>query len=289
MIDVKRNGEWILVLVTILAAVGWVSSKETILEMPPLAFMGLRFLSSAFILFTVCLSTQQRINMTDVPKAIITGCLQSTNVILWILAISIGGQLGEGSFIMSLSVLMAPIVGWIFFKEKPLVIFWLSLPIAVVGLAFLSLSNGWHLSVNQLWFLISALAQAIFFVFNSRLVQKIAILPLICIQMFCTGTASLIISVFTESWPSSISFITLIWLIVSIFIATILRFALQFVGQKYVPVSNAAIIMILEPVFTTLAGVIVYLEPMPWTKWIGCFLILISLLSYRGYNFIHKK
>lgn len=107
--------------------------------------------------------------------------------------------------------------------------------------------------------------------------------------MLCTGTASLIISVFTESWPSSISFITLIWLIVSIFIATILRFALQFVGQKYVPVSNAAIIMILEPVFTTLAGVIVYLEPMPWTKWIGCFLILISLLSYRGYNFILKK
>ncbi|WLT06610.1 EamA family transporter [Gilliamella apis] len=49
------------------------------------------------------------------------------------------------------------------------------------------------------------------------------------------------------------------WLIVSIVIATILRFALQFVGQKYVPVCNAAIIMILEPVFTTLAGVIVYL------------------------------
>ena len=202
--------------------------------------------------------------------------MQSTNVILWILAISIGGQLGEGSFIMSLSVLMAPIVGWFFFRERRLVIFWLSLPIAIVGLAFLSLSNGWHLNVNQLWFLISALAQAIFFVFNSRLVQKIAILPLICVQMLCTGT-------------SSISLITLIWLIVSIVIATILRFALQFVGQKYVPVCNAAIIMILELVFTTLVGVIVYLEPMPWTKWVGCFLILISLLSYRGYNFIGKK
>ena len=55
--------------------------------MPLLAFMGLRFLSSFIILFVVCLSTKQRINLTHLPKAIITGCLQSTNVILWILAV----------------------------------------------------------------------------------------------------------------------------------------------------------------------------------------------------------
>ncbi|MBI0104623.1 EamA family transporter [Gilliamella sp. W8145] len=151
---------------------------------------------------------------------------------------------------MSLSVLMVPIVSWFFFRERLLAIFWLSLSIAIVGLAFLSLSNGCYLNVNQLWFLISVLAQAIFFVFNSQLVHKIAILPLICLQMLCTGT-------------SSISLITLMWLIVNIIIATILRFVLQLVGQKYIPVSNAVIIMILEPVFTTLDDVIVYLEPMP--------------------------
>ena len=68
---------------------------------------------------------------------------------------SIGGQLGEGSFIMSLSVLMVPIVSWFFFRERLLAIFWLSLSIVIVGLAFLSLSNGCYLNVNQLWFLIS--------------------------------------------------------------------------------------------------------------------------------------
>lgn len=43
MIDLKRNGEWILVLVTMLAAFGWVCSKQAILAMPPLAFMAIRF------------------------------------------------------------------------------------------------------------------------------------------------------------------------------------------------------------------------------------------------------
>lgn len=289
MIDLKRNGEWILVFVTILAALGWVFSKESILGMPPLGFMALRFLSASIILFPVCIGAHQRIELPNLPKAIFAGCLQAINIIFWILAISLGGELGEGSFIMSLSVLMAPLVGLIFFKEKPLLIFWISLPIAVVGLAFLTLSNGWHANINQVWFFTSALAQAIFFIFNSRFVQKIAILPLIVIQLFCTGSCCLILSLFFETWPSTVSWVTLGWFVASVLIATILRYALQLVGQKYVPVGNAAIIMILEPIFTTIAGVIIYSEPMPWMKWIGCSLILISLLTYRGYVFIRTR
>lgn len=289
MIDLKRNGEWILVLVTMLAAFGWVCSKQAILAMPPLAFMAIRFLSASILLIPVCFYTHQGIAFTNIPKAVFAGVLQATNTIFWILAISLGGQLGEGSFIMSLSVLMAPIVGWLFFKEKPLSIFWISLPVAVIGLAFLSLSNGWQTNINQLWFFTSAFAQAIFFIFNSRFVQKIAILPLITIQLFCTGFCCLILSILFETWPATVSYITVGWIIGSIFVATILRWALQLLGQKYVPVGNAAIIMILEPIFTTIAGIIIYDEPMSWTKWIGCLLILISLLIYRGYVFIRTR
>lgn len=289
MIDLKRNGEWILVIVTIIAACGWVFSKEAVLGMPPLGFIGIRFLFASIILLPVCFGAHQSIEIFHLPKAIFVGCLQSINIIFWILAISLGGELGEGSFIMSLSVLMAPLVGWIFFKEKPLLIFWVSLPMAVIGLAFLTLSNGWHSSINQVWFFTSALAQAIFFIFNSRFVQKIAILPLITIQLFCTGFCCIILSMLFEKWSSTVSWVTLGWVVASILIATILRYALQLIGQKYVPVGNAAIIMILEPIFTTIAGVLIYSESMSWMKWVGCLLILISLLTYRGYVFIRTR
>lgn len=289
MIDLKRNGEWILVFVTIIAAFGWVFSKQAITGMPPLGFMGLRFLSAAIILLPVCIGAHQSINLLNLPKALFAGCLQAINMIFWILAISFGGALGEGSFIMSLAVLMVPLVGWVLFKDKPLLIFWISLPIAVIGLGFLTLSNGWHANVSQLWFFASALTQAVFFIFNSRFVQKIAILPLTCIQLFCTGLCCMLLSFIFETWSSTVSWQTLGWLAASVLIATSLRYALQLMGQKYVPVGNAAIIMILEPIFTTIAGVIVYSEPMPWMKWVGCLLILISLFIYRGYVFIRTR
>ncbi|OCG00395.1 DMT family transporter [Gilliamella sp. wkB112] len=289
MIDLKRNGEWFLVAATILAALGWVCSKEAILGIPPLGFMAIRFLSASIILFPVCVAAKQSINCTNLCTAIFSGCLQAINITFWILAISLGGELGEGSFIMSLSVLMVPLIGWLFFKEKPLLVFWGSLPIAVIGLAFLTLSNGWQANINQIWFFIAALVQAVFFIFNSKFVQRMPILTLVAIQLFCTGFFCFFLSIIFETWPIVVSWIILGWVVISVLIATVLRFALQLIGQKYVPVGNAAIIMILEPIFTTIAGVLIYSEPMPWTKWTGCLLILISLLTYRGYVFIRSR
>lgn len=289
MINIKRHGEWILVFVTIIASAGWVFSKEAIAGMPPFGFVGLRFLSAAIILLPVCFGAHQSIHLANLPKAIFVGSLQAINMNLWILAISFGGALGEGSFIMSLSILMIPLIAWLIFKEKPLTVFWVSLPIAVVGLACLSLSNGWNFSISQLWFFLSALSFAIFFNFNSQFVQKIAILPLTCIQLFCTGTVSLILSWLFETWSATVSWNTLGWLTASVLIATTFRYSLQLVGQKYVSIGNAAIIMILEPIFTTMASVIFYNESMPLMKWVGCLLILVALLIYRGYIFIRTR
>lgn len=289
MIDIKRYGEWILVLVTLIAAFGWVFSKEAIAGMPPFGFIGLRFLLAAIILLPVCLLLGQAIKLIYLPKALFSGAWQTINMNLWILAISYGGALGEGSFIMSLSILMIPLIAWLLFKEKPLTVFWVSLPIAVLGLGFLSLSGGWQGSVSQIWFFLSALSFAIFFNFNSRFVKNIPVLAMTCIQLFLTGTFSLLISLIFESWPATISWSVLTWFLASVVIATSLRYALQLVGQKYVSIGNAAIIMILEPIFTTILSILFYQETLSWQKWTGCGFILIALIIYRGYVFIRSR
>lgn len=289
MINLKRYGEWIFVLVTIVAASGWLFSKEAIAGMPPFGFVGLRFLLASIVLFPLCLGTHQTISLAHVPKAALAGLLLTININLWIFAISSNGALGEGAFIMSLSILMVPLISWFLFKDKPLTIFWLSLPIAMVGLACLSLSSGWNFSISQLWFFLSALAYAVYFNFNSRFVQKIAVLPLACIQLFTTGMISFLLSLLLETWPDAISWSTLSWFLSSVLIATSFRYLLQTVGQKYVNVGNAAIIMILEPIFTLFLGIIIYHEPMPLIKWIGCALILFALFIYRGYLFVRMR
>ncbi|MEP3348828.1 MAG: hypothetical protein ABJN96_02615 [Marinomonas sp.] len=51
--DSGFKAEWILVLVTVLAAFGWIFSKEVLAGLPPLFFMGARFLIAGFVLFLV--------------------------------------------------------------------------------------------------------------------------------------------------------------------------------------------------------------------------------------------
>ena len=94
-----------------------------------------------------------------------------------------GESLGVYVFIVSLSMLIVPIFGWLIFREKPKRIFWFSLPIALAGLALLSLSGGWHSSPGQLWFLINACLLALHFNVNSRLSKSVPVLALTTIQL----------------------------------------------------------------------------------------------------------
>ncbi|MCV5960399.1 EamA family transporter, partial [Escherichia coli] len=83
---------------------------------------------------------------------------------------------------MSLSMLFVPIVAWVMFQQRPQRIFWISLPIAVIGLACLSLAGGWKQSASQLWFLGAALILALHFHVNSQYSQKLPVLLLTCVQ-----------------------------------------------------------------------------------------------------------
>ncbi|QSA19887.1 EamA family transporter, partial [Vibrio furnissii] len=49
------RAEIILVLTTLLAAAGWVFSKQAIQGLPPFGFIGLRFVTASLILLPFCL------------------------------------------------------------------------------------------------------------------------------------------------------------------------------------------------------------------------------------------
>ncbi|MGB5446550.1 MAG: DMT family transporter, partial [Psychromonas sp.] len=114
--------------------------------------------------------------------------------------------------------------------------------------------------------------------------QRIPTLLLTCIQLFCIGIMGLLVSLLVEHWPDIIEVDIWLWFTESVVIATCLRFVLQISGQKQTSAENAAIIMVLEPVWTVLLSMLWYGETMPAQKILGCMLILFSLFLYRGWN-----
>ncbi|MEX3070671.1 DMT family transporter [Vibrio alginolyticus] len=281
MLNSERKATIILIVTTMLAAFGWIFSKETIQGLPPFGFIGARFTIASLCLLPLCYRPLLSANMRDVFAASGVGLLLGSAVMTWIYAISISDTLGEGAFIMSLSMLFVPLIAWMMFRQRPQRIFWVSLPIAVLGLACLSLADGWKQSASQLWFLGAALILALHFNVNSKYSQKLPVLLLTCLQLFSAGCLGLVVSYFMESFPSEVESSIWWWFALSTLLATSLRYVMQTMGQKFVQAGNAALIMILEPVWTVVLSILWYGEVLTTNKLIGCLLILFSLVVYR--------
>lgn len=278
----QRKAELFLVLTTFIAAWGWVFSREAVQGMPIFAFLGSRFLLAAIILLPFCRGKRNQIRLRQLPNILMTGGWMALNLVLWIYAVATTDSIGEGAFIMSLAMLFVPLVAWVVLKIRPSRYFWEALPIAILGLACLTLFTGQvQLKSSQLWFLAAAIVQAIYFCYTSLYTRSVPLLPLTTIQLACTGSVGLILSFFLEEWPTTLSTTTLMWFAASVVIATSLRFILQLIGQKNTTTANAAIIMILEPVMTVFVAAIWYHERMPLIQIIGCILILSALFYYR--------
>ncbi|WP_260259385.1 DMT family transporter [Vibrio intestinalis] len=277
----EQKAAAILVCATILSALGWIFSKETIQGLPPFGFVGLRFLLASLCLLPFCLGSLRRASWRDIRSAALVGCLLATALMSWIHAISISDTLGEGAFILSLSMLMVPFVAWVLFGQRPKRIFWVSLPVAICGLAFLSLKDGWQSSSSQLWFLFNAVILALHFNVNSKYSKTLPILLLTCIQLFVTGVIGLVASTLFETVPVYIEPSIWGWFAASTILATALRYVMQTTAQKQIVPGNAALIMILEPIWTVFLSIAWYGEQMSLNKMVGCSLILFALILYR--------
>ncbi|WOD06348.1 DMT family transporter [Marinomonas sp. GJ51-6] len=279
--DSGFKAEWILVLVTVLAAFGWIFSKEALAGLPPLFFMGARFLIAGFVLFLVGQKYFRVIQWGDVKQAIMIGAVMGVAMMSWITGLDKGTNLGVGAFITCLGVVFVPIIGRLVFGVRPPLSIWVALPVAVVGLAFLALSNGLSFEVAHLYFLGTAIGIAFQLNLLSRFLVRMHVLVLTSIQLSAAGVLLLCVSFLTESLPHSVELEVVGWFFASTLIATSLRYLLQTYGLSLTPVSHGAVIMNLEPVWAAIFAVLWFDEVMTIGQVFGCFLIFVAMLVSR--------
>lgn len=275
------RADLLLVLVTLFAALGWIFSKESLLGLPPLLFMGLRFLAGGALLLLPSMRKMRRFSKQQWRDSMRVGVLMGGAMSVWIFGLANTNSLGEGAFITSLAVVVVPFVNWLLFQEKPAKATFIALPVAILGMALLSLRHGFRLEASQVYFFIAAMLLSVAFILNSRAAARTPALPLSTIQLLWVGAVCLILSVFFEDWPSQVATEIWGWLLLSITLATALRFSLQTYAQGISPASHAAVIMILEPVWTAMLAALWFAERMTLTQLLGCGCIALALLINR--------
>jgi drug/metabolite transporter (DMT)-like permease len=281
-----------LVCVTLVAAGGWVFTKSALKEFPPHIFLAIRFSLAALILAFICWPKLKQMTKAQFYRAFGTGMLLGSALLVWVLGLDQADSIGEGAFIVSLTVVFVPLIGRLFFGDALTISLLLALVPAISGLALLSLevtegeSFNFSFERSHVYFLLSTIGFALHVILTNRYGKKIAALPLATTQLAAIALVAFLSAIMTESWPAEIHAVSWFWLLCSAVIATSLRFALQTKALTYLNPSNATMIFMLEPVWVAMLGALFLTERMTENQMLGCALIFSALIVYRAPAFI---
>ncbi|MCL6417288.1 DMT family transporter [Aestuariirhabdus sp. Z084] len=275
------KADLLLVLVTLIAAFGWVFSKEALAGLPPLLFLAVRFILAGLVLSIAVGGRWRRLNLVQLGLALKVGVVMSVAMMFWVLGLNSSTHLGESAFINSLAFILVPLLVRGLFGETQPLFTWLALPVALLGLGLLTLKGSLQLEHSQLLFMVAATLFALHICLITRLSGKVPVLALSAIQLLMVGLFALLASIVFETWPSRVSNEIWGWVLVSALIATSLRFLLQIYAQGLTSASHAALILTLEPVFTALLASVWFAERMSLAQLLGCVLVFAAMMISR--------
>lgn len=293
------KADFYLLIVTVLASISWIFSKEAVLLMPPLLFMALRFLLAGLILAVIGLGQLYQLSARQWLRSARVGMVFAAGMCLWIMGLHFGHHIGEGGFLTSLGIVLVPVMGRLVFREIVPTSTWVALPIALIGLAFISLEGGFKTEPGQLFFIAAAVVFALFYTMNTRaanhrevvnaegelmLVDRVPALPLTAIVMLCVGLLATSLTLLLEPWQQTmLSFSGAMagWVIASAVIGSAARFLLQTHAQSLSKHSHGVVIMVVEPVWIVLFAFAWFGERMTPIQGVGCALIFAALLVSR--------
>ena len=295
----KMSADLLFIVVTLLAAISWIFSKEAVAIMPPLLFMSARFLIAALLLALLSLEQLRAITFASLIRCAKVGVVFGAAMSFWVLGLAESSHVGEAAFLVSLAVVLVPICARLFFKEAVPKSTWFALPIACCGLALLSLNQELKLEKAQ-WLLLAATGLfAIYFNLNtlaanasSRLgkdgeikhIPKVPVITLTTLVLAVVGLVTGTLSLLTETWTFHGVITTpkvWLWVILAATIGTAMRFYVQTYAQSLSPFSNGVVIMVLEPVWTAAIAAFWFKESMSPIQLLGCALIFFALLVNR--------
>ncbi len=284
-----RRAECMLLLVTIVAAWGWIFSKYALIYFSTYQFIALRFSLAAIVLVGFSMRSFALLTREQWWRSVVLGVVLGVAILSWVTGLQRTNFIGEGAFLVSLAVVFVPIIGRLFFAEAIPPVLFIALIPAVSGLALLRWEGGGEVAIYQLLFLITAMGLALHINLASHLPHNTPLCLSSAVQLGVTACMALAINISIEPWYLTTSGIGWLWLLCCVLLATSLRYTLQVRVLRELRPSHVGMIMLAEPIWTTLLGIGLLDESMAALQWLGCLLIFSAVLIYRGSFIVRKK
>jgi drug/metabolite transporter (DMT)-like permease len=264
-------GVLLLVLVTVIWGSTFAVIKETIQTVPVPILLAVRFSFAA--LFLLWVKPERKTLIPGLILGLLSFAGYATQTIGMLTT-----SASKAAFITGLSVILTPIVGAIWLRQRIPGRVWLAALLAIIGLGLMTLNPTEGVVIGDLWVLGTALAYALYIVYLGEIAVHhkpivLTSLQIIVVAALSWGWAVPHLSVLKELSLSALSAL----LYLALF-ATALVLWLQALAQRVVPAYAAALIFALEPVFAAIFAYFMLGETLSLQGWLGGGLVVIAMI-----------
>jgi len=273
----KRLAQILLVFVTLIWGVTFIMVKDALNDAGPFAFGTLRFTIAGILTLAVVNKSIFTLTKTEVIGGLVCGFFLFGGYAFQNFGL-MQTSASKSAFITSVSVLMVPIILYLFNIQKVKIKVWIAVVVATIGLYLLLDPRGGMMNWGDILTFGCALGFAVHIIFQGYYVKKkVRILPFFLVQAWIVVGLSFINSLIFEPifaiWtPRLISA-----LLVTGIAATFIAILLMIWAQQILNPSETAIIFSLEPVFATVFAIIFAGEILGLWGYIGGGLIVLAV------------
>jgi drug/metabolite transporter (DMT)-like permease len=266
-----------LVFVTLIWGATFIIVKDALNDAGPFAFGTLRFTIAGILTLVIVNKSIFTLTKTEIIGGLICGFCLFCGYAFQNFGL-MQTSASKSAFITSVSVLMVPIILYLFNIQKIKMKVWFAVVLATIGLYFLLDPRGGMMNWGDILTFGCALGFAVHIIFQGYYVKKnVRILPFFLVQAWVVVGLSFINSLLFEPIFAIWSPRLISALLVTGIAATFIAILLMIWAQQILNPSETAIIFSLEPVFATVFAIIFAGEILGLWGYIGGGLIVLAV------------
>ncbi len=278
-----------LLAVAVVWGSGFVVTKNALAHITPIYLIFYRFSLATILLAIVTRKRLLKAEKKDIKAGIIIGIFLFTGFAFQTVGIQYT-EAGKQAFITATYVVMVPFLYWAISKKRPDKFELLAAFICTIGIAILSVEENLTMGYGEFLTLVSAVMFALHVASIGYFAPDSDAIVIAVIQIATTAVLSWILAGFTEGWQMSINKGAIGAILYLAVFSSMFAFLIQTVAQKYTSSTHAAIILSMEAVFGSILGIILLSEPLNLKFVVGCFAILIAVItSETKWKFLKNK
>lgn len=266
----QRLGIFTLIGITVIWGTTFVIVKDLLTTISVPLLLTLRFSVAGLLL------AGTRPKATSVRAGFILGVL----VLIGYATQTIGLQFTSASnsaFITGFSVILTPVLGAWFFRQRLRFRIYLACLIALIGLGLMTLSDLERINIGDIWTLGTALSYALYILYLGQVAQRHSALGLTALQIWLVAFIGWLWLLPTIGELRNVTPVMLAQIVYLAAFPTVLTSFFQAKAQRVVPAHLAALIFVLEPVFASVFAYLLLGERLGATELIGAALVLIAM------------